>query len=149
VPGTFPKSGESPVGTTEISSGNAFKRPYGTRLFSLIFPALKCRATFNSFLRNEPKDSLLKSVILSLSKDPFGPSDRGRTELNLRLRSGKRMVAPHRRVCYETCRMNYSVNLGSQGFSGDWLPYVLLLWGPIWLLNLALVLRRSDYDAIT
>ena len=58
-------------------------------------------------------------------------------------------MAACRRVCYETCRMNYSVNLGSQGFSGDWLPYVLLLWGPIWLLNLALVLRRSDYDAIT
>jgi hypothetical protein len=44
--------------------------------------------------------------------------------------------------------MNYSVNL-PQGFSGDWLPYALLIWGTIWLVNLALVLRRSDYDAIT
>ena len=45
--------------------------------------------------------------------------------------------------------MNYSLNLGSQGFSGDWLPYALLIGGAIWLFNLALVLRRSDYDAIT
>jgi hypothetical protein len=45
--------------------------------------------------------------------------------------------------------MNYSLNLGSQGFSGDWLPYVLLIWGAIGLVNLAFALWRSDYDAIT
>ena len=31
--GLSPQDGKSPVGTTEISSGNAFMRPYGTRRF--------------------------------------------------------------------------------------------------------------------
>jgi hypothetical protein len=33
--------------------------------------------------------------------------------------------------------------------SGDWLPIVLPVYLAIWLGNLALVLRRPDYDGIT
>jgi len=37
----------------------------------------------------------------------------------------------------------------SNGSSGDWLPAVLLIYGPVWLLVLAVILGRSDLDPVT
>jgi hypothetical protein len=43
----------------------------------------------------------------------------------------------------------FNLALSSVGSgSGDWLPYVLLIWLALWLWNLAVVLVRSDFDAI-
>jgi hypothetical protein len=44
--------------------------------------------------------------------------------------------------------INYSLQNAGSG-SGDWLPAVIIVWGIVWLLNLAIVLKRSDYDPIT
>ena len=43
---------------------------------------------------------------------------------------------------------NLTLQSGGTG-SGDWLPYVALGWLALWLWNLAVVLIRSDFDAIT
>jgi len=37
----------------------------------------------------------------------------------------------------------------SNGSSGDWLPAALWIYGLVWLLVLALILRRSDLDPVT
>jgi hypothetical protein len=53
--GYVPKSDESPGGTTEISSGKAFKRPHGTHCTSQTKPGTEVPGYLQSFLRNELK----------------------------------------------------------------------------------------------
>jgi hypothetical protein len=42
-----------------------------------------------------------------------------------------------------------NIQLSSSSGSGDWLIPVLFIWSVVWLLVLATVLQRSDFDPIT